>query len=321
MSVTLQNLSPAPTLTPHRDMQSYSLQHLDAQTRDRLFRCQLRLHRLPHTEEKCSGLKQESTGGPHESDRDFKHSDQIKQEILLHISCQYCRKRFYSTSALKRHLLDHTEDRPYKCDQCELAYTRMGNLRRHCLYAHVESKPRDDSDGHSCQYCSRSFPSEAFLKMHVRIHTGTRPFVCEHCHKAFTQMGYLQKHRLCHDPEREAFHCHFCKNTYSSSFNLKRHLGSHTGERPFKCELCGKAFKRLGHLQKHTHGHHRVQASAHSCQNCPKVFSSPHELQRHVCLRTEEEPCKCERCVSDCKQTEIVKTESSSQSQSVPGSC
>lgn len=41
----------------------------------------------------------------------------------------------------------------------------------------------DSSNKHRCKFCGKGFSSDSALKIHIRSHTGERPFACNECGK------------------------------------------------------------------------------------------------------------------------------------------
>lgn len=73
-----------------------------------------------------------------------------------------------------------------------------GNLIDELAFRKSKSADGDDRTEpackHRCRYCSKIFGSDSALQIHLRSHTGERPFKCNVCSSRFTTRGNLKVH-------------------------------------------------------------------------------------------------------------------------------
>ena len=101
--------------------------------------------------------------------------------MKLHIgsrefACHLCDKAYPRADTLKRHILSfHENKRLYKCDVCGKSF--KGHIRDH-MRTHAEDR---DEKPFGCSQCGARFNQRSQLTVHMRVHTGERPYSCKIC--------------------------------------------------------------------------------------------------------------------------------------------
>ncbi|XP_004704802.2 zinc finger protein ZFPM1 [Echinops telfairi] len=113
----------------------------------------------------------------------------------------------------------------FPCKDCGIWYRSERNLQAHLLYycasrqgagspapAPAEEKPKEAYPNERvCPFpqCRKSCPSASSLEIHMRSHSGERPFVCLICLSAFTTKANCERHLKVHTDTLSGV-CHSC---------------------------------------------------------------------------------------------------------------
>nr|XP_034184351.1 zinc finger protein 470-like [Osmia lignaria] len=181
---------------------------------------------------------------------------------------------------------EESRQKKYCCVVCEARFKGSGGLRNHYKIVHGAGPV------FKCDECGKEFPLKERLKLHVRTHTGFKPYKCCECDKSFARGGQLVQHRRTHS-QVKPYRCGLCSGTFTCAANLALHVKRHNGQKDHKCEICGRAFVRRDALKKHLECLHR-DVKSFLCVICNKTFKG--HLPQHMRTHARDRPHGCATC-------------------------
>ncbi|XP_059148753.1 uncharacterized protein LOC131935988 isoform X2 [Physella acuta] len=250
-----------------------------------------------------------STIGSESSENKPVKSSKIKQAGSYH--CKECPKTFLSKVLYRRHVRSHSSG--YQCDKCGKTLKTKDSLYHHQRGLHSEDKP------YKCKQCNATFNFHHSYKLHIQRHRGDRPHKCDTCHKTYLTSNHLKVHIEAAHGVRSKI-CHICGKTFSYSCSLKEHLHKHTGDHPYNCNKCSKRFTSKPSLKAHLLSH--ISSKNYSCDVCGNLYKSEHSKNVHMKRHTKQvRQFVCELCGKSFLFKSTLKTHFSTHSKVRPYVC
>jgi len=223
--------------------------------------------------------------------------------------CPYCTEVFSSTSGrcyrslLKHVVLCHKDKDPcsvahkstiesalrgaspgyFRCCHCVEEFDSLRGCLEHRVYSHMVTE---------CWICQKTFSNVQKMRIHLKTHTGEKPYVCKFCSRSFSNSTLLGRHVRMHTGN--VLHCEQCSFTTVSKFQLEIHVNKHTGVKPYKCRYCSMAYADPSRHKIHERSH--TGEKPYACDQCDKAFVDKYSLVRHIRTHTGEKPYKCSYC-------------------------
>ncbi|XP_056344124.1 zinc finger protein 28-like [Oenanthe melanoleuca] len=204
--------------------------------------------------------------------------------------CQQCSYVTDVPNNFRLHLKIHTDERPFVCKECNVAFKTLNNLQKHSLL-HV----KNGQELGSCLFVERCLEN---LELHREIHGGTYPE---------RDFDFCKGSSTANDVQAQSqsllYQCAECNYATGILSNLELHVRTHTGEKPYSCTVCQKKFRTSSHLKRHRLTH--LNLEHFKCTSCDYSTNKWLSLKRHLALHTGGEGTSSPGCLCEHKELPV----------------
>eukprot|EP00088_Acartia_fossae_P001045 TRINITY_DN10397_c0_g2_i1.p1 TRINITY_DN10397_c0_g2~~TRINITY_DN10397_c0_g2_i1.p1 ORF type:complete len:567 (+),score=136.98 TRINITY_DN10397_c0_g2_i1:131-1831(+) len=103
--------------------------------------------------------------------------------------CTKCGKQIYGKLRFKNHLKNHPTN--FKLVPCSICDKEMPENQ---IKSHVAEFHSNKNFRYQCPYCPKKMEKRAFIRGHVRTHTGAKPYFCHKCVKYYNTSSSARRH-------------------------------------------------------------------------------------------------------------------------------
>lgn len=248
----------------------------------------------------------------------FERTVSTESTSISSFECELCPKKFGLRVNLGRHMkMKHNIELPpeptgaspddisgkggilvYHCDVCGQKFSTLSSLQHHLTSVHDENDENLADvkiEPLSCPVCEHEFATAKRLEVHMRKHTGEKPYKCCLCNKQFISKNQLECHmkKLHTKLFVKKVKCKICLMLFETEKAMLKHKvihkklvsdeGMDQKSEPslHKCSHCSKAFKWKRNLVSHVETYHK-DSDPQTCGLCNKVFPDMASVKVHM---------------------------------------